>query len=276
MGKMFTGVAIAQLVERGELSFDDPVAARLPGFAHPVTVHQLLTHTSGLGDVFARYRDTPPPDDLGQLVAEIQAEPLAFPPGAGFRYSNSGYVVLGAIIERVAGVPYADYVRRFILEPAGMRRTAVARCRPAEIGDMAIGYLRAPDGTLRGNGDRVQVGSPAGGAYSTVGDMAAFADALLAHRLLSAPLTETVLAGKVVTDRPVPGEDRYAYGFADQTINGVRIVGHNGGTPGYEAELNIYPDLGCTVVLLSNQDGVLLPALRRTQEILTGLRPGPR
>lgn len=119
----------------------------------------------------------------------------------------------------------------------------------------------------------MQVGSPAGGAYSTVADMRAFAEALLAHRLLSAELTETVLAGKVATDRPVPGEDRYAYGFSDQTINGVRIVGHNGGTPGYEAELDIYPDLGYVVVLLSNQDRVLLPVLRRTQEILTGLQP---
>jgi Beta-lactamase. len=109
-----------------------------------------------------------------------------------------------------------------------------------------------------------------------VGDLLAFAGALLAHRLLSAELTETILAGKVVTDRPVPGEDRYAYGFADQTINGVRIVGHNGGTPGYEGELNIYPDLGTTVVLLSNQDGALLPALRVTQEILTGLTPPGR
>lgn len=93
--------------------------------------------------------------------------------------------------------------------------------------------------------------------------------------MLGADLTETVFAGKVTADRPVPGEDRYGYGFSDQTINGVRIVGHNGGTDGYEAELNVYPDLGYTVVLLSNQDGVLLPALRRTQEILTGSRLAP-
>jgi CubicO group peptidase (beta-lactamase class C family) len=148
----------------GTLSFDDPVAAHLPGFPHPVTVHQLLTHTAGLGDVFARYRDTPPPADLARLVAEIGREPLTFPPGAGYRYSNSGYVVLGAIVERLTQMPYAEYVRQHIFEPAGMAQTAVTRYRPAETPGMAIGYLRTSDGALRANGDRVQVGTSAGGA----------------------------------------------------------------------------------------------------------------
>jgi CubicO group peptidase (beta-lactamase class C family) len=269
MGKMFTAVAIAQLVERGALSFDDLAAAHLPGFPHPVTLHQLLTHTAGLGDVFARYRDSPPPADLAELVAQVRTEPLRFAPGSAFGYSNSGYVLLGAIVETVSGQPYAEYVREHIFGPAGMNSTAVAVYRPADVEGMAMGYEIGPDGSLRGNGDRAQVGNPSGGAYSTVGDLHAFAQALLTHRLLSADLTATLLAGKVESDRRGPGIDQYAYGFSDQTINGVRIVGHNGGTPGYEGELNAYPDLGYTVVLLSNQDGVLLPALRHTQETLT-------
>jgi hypothetical protein len=78
-----------------------------------------------------------------------------------------------------------------------------------------------------------------------------------------------VLAGKVATGRPGPREDTYAYGFADTRINGVRIVGHNGGSPGYEGQLDLYPDRGHTVVMLTNQDQVLPPVLRRSEKLLT-------
>jgi hypothetical protein len=126
----------------------------------------------------------------------------------------------------------------------------------------------APSGTLRDN-DEVQIGNPSGGASSTVIDLLRFAQALTGHRLLGPALTETVLAGKVDTNRPGPGEDRYAYGFSDSRINGVRIVGHNGGSPGYEGQLDLYPDRGYVVVMLTNQDRVLPPALRRSQGLLT-------
>jgi CubicO group peptidase (beta-lactamase class C family) len=126
----------------------------------------------------------------------------------------------------------------------------------------------APSGTLRAN-DEPQVGNPSGGGWSTVGDLLKFAQALTGHRLLGSGMTDTVLAGKVASNRPGPGEDKYAYGFSDQRINGVRIVGHNGGTPGYEAQLDVYPDRGDTVVILTNQDQVLTPVLQRSQAILT-------
>jgi CubicO group peptidase (beta-lactamase class C family) len=122
-------------------------------------------------------------------------------------------------------------------------------------------------GTLRDNADRLQVGNPSRGAYSTVTDLLGFARALMGHRLLSAAMTDTVLAGKVDVHRPggLP-VDRYGYGFADQAINGVRFVGHNGGTPGYEGQLDVYPTRGYTVVILTNRDGVLVPAVQRSEE----------
>ena len=130
MNKMFTAIAIAQLAQNGKLKFDDTVAKHLPDFqnkevAQKVTIHQLLTHTSGMGsywgDKFAAQRT-----QLTTVAAHlplIADEPLAFAPGEKFRYSNSGYMLLGAIIEKVSGKNYYDYVRDNIFLPAEMVST---------------------------------------------------------------------------------------------------------------------------------------------------------
>jgi CubicO group peptidase (beta-lactamase class C family) len=291
MGKMFTGVAIAQLVQRRRLSFTDTIGTYVDGFpaeiAGTVTIQQLLTQTSGMGDAaLMRRPDRPqPPHTLAGLLERIVTQPLQFQPGSRFGYSNDGFIVLGAILEHVTGQDYADYVREHVFWPAGMTATDIRVYKPSQIPGMARGYMlvgqdgqpvqpgsgqnpTGQSGTLRDN-DEVQIGNPSGGGYSTVGDLLRFAQALTGHRLLSPALTDTVLAGKVATGRPGPGKDRYAYGFSDQRINGVRIVGHNGGSPGHEGQLDLYPGRGYTVVMLTNQDQVLTPVLRRSQELLT-------
>lgn len=291
MGKMFTAVAIAQLVQQDKLAFTDTIGNYASGFppeiADTVIIHQLLTQTSGMGDAaLMRRPDAPePPHTLAGLIERIRKQPLQFQPGSRFGYSNDGFIVLGAILEHVSGQDYADYLREHIFQPASMTSTDIGVYRPSQIPGMAHGYMlvgqdgqpvqpgprqdsAAPSGSLRDN-DEPQVGNPSGGGYSTVGDLLRFAQALTGHRLLSPPLTDTVLAGKVATGRPGPGQDSYAYGFADTRINGVRIVGHNGGSPGYEGQLNLYPDRGDTVVILTNQDQVLPPVLRRSEELLT-------
>jgi D-alanyl-D-alanine carboxypeptidase len=112
-------------------------------------------------------------------------------------------------------------------------------------------------------------GNPSGGASSNVTDLLRFAQALLQHKLLSPELTNTVISGKVPAPRPGLADDKYAYGFADSKIHRVRIVGHNGGAPGVGAQLDIYLDLGYTVVILTNYDGALMPVHAKTHEILT-------
>lgn len=275
IGKMFTAVAIAQLAQQGRVSFNDPISRYLPGFpagiGDKITIAELLTHTSGLGDVFQRWHPTASPLSVSQLLRKIENEPLQFEPGSRFSYSNSGFVVLGAIIEAVTGQNYYDWVRAHVFEPAGMANTGWYALD--QVPNMAHGYVPVrqagkPVAFQDAHGAGVG-GNPSGGAYSTVGDLLRFAQALLGHKLLSAAMTNTVLSGKVDTGRPGPGEDKYAYGFADSRINGVRIVGHNGGTLGYEGQLDIYPDRGYTVVMLTNQDRVLAPALQRSQAILT-------
>jgi CubicO group peptidase (beta-lactamase class C family) len=285
LGKMFTAVAIAQLVEQGRLSFSDAIGKYVRGFppavADTVTIAELLTHTSGLGDVALGTPD--PPRTLAAMLQRIARKPLRFKPGSRFSYSNDGFIVLGAIVERVSGQSYADYVRKHIFEPAGMTATAIRTYRPVDVPRMAHGYMRvgsdgqpvqpgpgAPRGALRDNSDHVQIGNPSGGSYSTVTDLLAFAEALTTNKLLGSTLTKTVLAGKVDARRPGgPHVDRYAYGFDDARVNGVRIVGHNGGTPGYEGQLDIYPDKGYVAVMLTNQDGALTPAIQFSEATFT-------
>lgn len=276
VGKVFTAVAIAQLAEQGKVSFDEPVSTYLTGFSagtgSQITVSQLLTHTSGLGDVFARWHPTGPhPLPVPHIMTRITSEPAQFPPGSRFSYSNSGYVVLGAIIEAVTGHSYYDYLREHILIPAGMTHTDWYA--PGQVANMARGHMpvRQPGNppSLRDAGGAGPPGNPSGGAYSTVDDLARFAQALLRHKLLSAAMTGTLLTGRVDTQRPgAPQISQYGYGFEDEVLNGVPIVGHGGGAPGIEAQLRIYPTLGYIVVILANQDRAATPVYDRVNQTL--------
>jgi CubicO group peptidase (beta-lactamase class C family) len=277
IGKLFTAVAIAQLAERHKLSFTAPVRRYLPGLSRAaagrVTIAELLTMTSGLGDV--ALGGAHPPATLAGMMRLIAREPLQFRPGARVSYSNDGYIVLGAVIQAVSGESYDGYLRQHIFRPAGMTHTAVAVYTPARVPGMAHGYaLASPAGPVRDISRRPQIGNPSGGAYSATGDLLKFARALLAHRLLSAAMTRTVLAPRVNAPQPGgPPVDEYSYGFAYQVINGVPFVGHNGGTPGYEGQVDIYPRAGYVVVILANQDQVLVPAIQRSEALLTRSQP---
>ncbi|WP_370374331.1 serine hydrolase domain-containing protein [Catenulispora sp. GP43] len=279
MGKMFTAVAIGQLVSAGKVAFADTVDRHVPGFppeiAEHVTVAQLLTHTSGMGDVLQHSGPTPPPDTLAAQIAQIAKTPLSFAPGSGYAYSNSGFIVLGAVVEHASGAEYPSYVHDHVFTPAGMSNTEVRVYRPADVQGMAHGYAFIDESgrptTPRDNSGDIQIGNPSGGAISTAADLTRFARALTAHRLLDPAMTATMTTGKVPLHRPGgPAQDAYAYGFEDERINGVRVIGHNGGTPGYEGQLDIYPDTGATVVILTNQDRVLVPAIQRSETMLTG------
>jgi D-alanyl-D-alanine carboxypeptidase len=209
---------------------------------------------------------------VADLLPFVIGQPLAFPPGSQWAYSNAGYVVLGAIIEAVTGDSYYAYVRRQIYAPAGMGASD-SYARTAALPQRARGYSHGPD-----TGDQLAGrGSPAGGGYATAGDLLQFSRALRGHRLLSAAMTATLLAGKVATPLPhgpsQPGV-QYAYGLGDQRVNGVRIVGHNGGGPGISAWLDMYPEADLTCVVLGNCDEAARLVIRPLRQLLTtALRP---
>ena len=267
MNKMFTAVAIAQLVQQGKLKFTDSLAHALPDYpnkdvANKVTVEQLLTHTSGLGDFFTPDFDQKK-DSLHELKDYLPLfvnKPLDFEPGKDWRYSNAGFLVLGLIIEKVSGESYYDYVKKHIYEVAGMKDSGSPP--PTEhVANLAVGYTRGgdededdPKSPLSPNtGSLPWRGSSAGGGDSTVGDLLKFDQALRSNRLLSADMTRLVTTGKVHAPQ-MPEGSKYAYGFGEKIVDGNRIVGHNGGAPGMNAELDMHLDTGYTVVVLANRD----------------------
>ncbi len=260
MNKMFTAVAIAQLAERGKLSLEDPLAKFLPEFptkeaAQKIQLKHLLTHTSGLGSYFnkkfmessrARFRTV---DDMMKLA---EGETLAFEPGTKWAYSNTGMLVLGAVIERVTGQSYFEYVRENIYKPAGMTNTDAYELDLVNP-NLAVGYQKEfnDDGTIRFRNNIFQHvirGGPAGGGYSTVGDLLKFDRALRTNKLVGAEYVRQLLSAKPELNSP-----EYGYGFSVDTKN--RIVGHSGGFSGISSNLDMFLDSGYTAIVMSNYGG---------------------
>ncbi|MGI9516653.1 MAG: serine hydrolase [Pirellulaceae bacterium] len=277
MNKMFTGVAICQLVERGLLSLDDTVGKHLPDYPHErvkneVTIHHLLTHTSGMGsywnDEYEKHWKTIRTVD--DLAATFVNDPLEFEPGSQFGYSNAGPVVLGLIIEKATGQSYYDYVRQNIYEPAGMQNTdSYEMDRP--VTNLAIGYTRSNYGNERDDGPRRNnlfqhsvKGGPAGGGFSTVRDMLKFSLALQNDVLLKPETRDLMLDGKIL----IGPDFEYAYLFGHHGREAMRRHGHNGGAPGISAEFAFYPELGYTYVVLSNYDEAAMPVGHDIQELV--------
>lgn len=257
MNKMFTAVAIAQLVEAGKLSWDDNLGLLVPEYpdqasAGKITVWQLLHHTSGLGDflvpeLYERREKFVDPEDYLGLIAR---QPKVGEPGAEWNYSNAGFMLLGRIIENVSGEGYSDYIGRHVFAPAGMTASGYDRVDDIVPG-LAVGYYREGPFSTSWKSDWLKVpyaGGPAGGGYSTNADLVRFSAALRTGKLVK-PAT----LAKMFAD-PVPaGPGGYAAGFGDRLSHGRHIRGHAGGLEGTDANLAIVWETGATVVLTSNQ-----------------------
>jgi CubicO group peptidase (beta-lactamase class C family) len=290
--KMFTAVAVAQLVEAEKLELDAPIGRwvdGLPPAVAAVTIRQLLTHSGGLGNFFT-------PDNLAALqkaktvsqqMALIDDTAPAFPPGSQFRYSNNGFLLLGRAVEKASGEDFGTYLARHVFGPAGMTMTSLDPQRPVLA---ATGFTRLPEmppggpmpggpmmpppgampggpmpppgamppppmGPLRPAAEAALPGTPAGPAYSTAADMARFFDALQAGRLVSAASVEQLTGPQIDASPPgAPVKLRYGLGFDAGDWQGHRSFGHNGGTPGVNVEAHRFPDDDVTLVVLSNHD----------------------
>ena len=258
MNKMFTAVAVLQLVQAGKIKLTDPLGKYLTDYpnkdiASKVTIHHLLTHTGGTGDIFgpqftARRLELRTHNDYVALYGDRAP---AFEPGSRWAYSNYGMLLLGAVIERVSGKSYYDYVAENVFARAGMTRSG---SEPEDVAmpDRSIGYMRAQGSNewTPNTNTLPYRGTSAGGGYSTAGDLLKFATALMGHKLLNAENTALLITGKADTG----GAGRYAYGFQDARKDGIGYVGHGGGAPGMNGDLRIYPQSGYVVVVLSNLD----------------------
>lgn len=256
MNKMFTAVATMQLVQAGKLRLDDPVGMYLTDYpnkelATKVTIGELLTNTGGTGDIWGPEFDQHRRElrTLNDYINLYGSRPLRFAPGSRWEYSNYGFILLGAVIERVSGQSYYDYVRNHVYQPAGMTATSTGP-ETGKVQGASVSYTRMGGSAWHPSADSLSNSeTSAGGGYSTVGDLLRFADALNEKRLLNAHYTQLLTTGQVTTPF---GRD--AYGFGVQTINGRRCFGHNGGGPGVNGDLEVCVDSRFIVIVLANLD----------------------
>jgi CubicO group peptidase (beta-lactamase class C family) len=271
--KMFTAVAVLRLVQEGKVALNDPVGRYVPELAGKplaqATVHQLLTHTSGAGDIFGpayalKRGELRTLDDYVKMFA---GDALLAPPGKRYLYSNLGYLLLGRLIERVTRQPYYDYVREVVFLPAGMTRTGFEP-EDADVERAAI-YER-PAGTRLWVAASYALdyrGTSAGQAYSTVDDLHRFILALRGGQLLGDKLTKSMLESRYEIWK---GND-YGYGAMIQSYDWTgRWTGHAGGHAGMDAQLWFSPDTGYVVIALANMDA---PAAQQLSDFITARLP---
>jgi CubicO group peptidase (beta-lactamase class C family) len=254
MNKMFTATAIMQLVQAGKIKLEAPLGTYLADYpnrdvATKVTIHHLLTHTGGTGDIFGPEFDAHRLElkTLGDYVKLYGARGVEFEPGSKWQYSNYGFLLLGVVVEKASGQSYYDYVRDRIFKPAGMTGSG-SEPENVPVPGRAIGYMQEKGAWVPNTGTLPYRGTSAGGGYTTVRDLLRFATALTSHILLDAEHTVLLTSGKVETGRG----DKYAYGFIESLSDGVRSVGHGGGAPGMNGDLRIFPESGYVVAALAN------------------------
>lgn len=251
--KMFTSVAILQLVQAGELGLDDTIGKHLPDYpnkavAAEVTVRQLLTHTSGLGDFFG--------DDFDQYSASLKTlddyvqrfakDAPQFTPGSQDSYSNYGFIVLGRIIEAVSGQSYYAYVEQHILRPAGMTGTGFEP-ETVKVPQRAVAYTKTNGRWTPETKSLPWRGTSAGGGYSTATDMLRFAEALRGGQLVSPALLQQATTAQ-------NHKRWYGFGFVVQGEGREHQYGHEGGAPGSNSAIVVMPAQGYVIVGLANVD----------------------
>ena len=256
LGKQFTAACILLLQERGRLNVHDPISrymTGLPAAWQAITVHQLLTHTSGIPN----YTSSPEIGKLDrtgatpkQMIELVADKPLDFAPGTNWSYSNTGYILLGMIIEKISGQSYADFLKTNIFEPLGMSDSGYDTARNI-IKERASGYDMIDDHLA--NADFIDMSIPfsAGGIYSTVEDMFRWNEALTENRKL---LSSDSLK-QMFTEYPeaVHEGQHYGYGVVISRLKfGKLLYYHGGGVEGFSSSIQRYPNDRVCIVVLSN------------------------
>jgi CubicO group peptidase (beta-lactamase class C family) len=280
--KLFTAIAICQLVETGKISFDSKLSDfrnfDFKDFDDKVTVHHLLSHTSGIPDYF----DEDIMDDFEELwvnnpmyqirnlkdfLPMFQNNPMKSEVGESFHYNNAGYILLGLIVELATGLEFSDYVQKYIFNKAGMSKSGYFSfdCLPQ---NTALGYIDNPDGTWRTNIYSLPVkGGSDGGAFVTANDMVKLWNALLKYQLLNETYTHKLLS----THTQVNESGFYGYGIwikkkTDNSILKYHLMGYD---PGVSFHSAYYPDLSTKVVVCSNKSDGAFDIMSGIEQELT-------
>ncbi len=288
--KLFTAVAVLQLIERGLLAFDTPVVDFLglegTAISHAVTLYHLLTHTSGIADdadeeAGENYEDVwrNKPNyavtETKDFLPNFAYKPANFAPGQGCRYCNCSYVLLGLAIERASGLPYRTYVEQEVFARAGMHDSAFLRMDRVNE-KVAEGYepLKNAAGAISGWKKNIYsyppIGSPDGGAYVTAGDLDRFMRAIHAGQLLSPAMTQAFLTPQVLYRRREQELLQFGYGLLFYTDLAGQVTAYQkeGINVGVSGVIRHYPGRDLNLVILSNlMDGVWAP-IRKIHELI--------
>lgn len=286
--KQFTAMAIMLLVHDGRLRYDDPLTSIFPAFpdyGRAITIRHLLTHTSGLPDYeelmeqaekangprWSAARQIQDDEVLALLAAQTKGD---FAPGTRWAYSNSGYVVLGLVVAKGAGMPYREFVARRIFAPLGMTRTVVYQRGINEVTRRAFGHRRETDGFLEADQSSTSATLGDGGIYSNLVDLAKWDAALETHRLLAeadmrAGLTPVRLNDGTEPIKPAeanqPAEPRrpvsYGFGWYLDPYKGHARSYHDGDTTGFRTTIQRFSGDRSTVVVLCNRTDIEPDAL---------------
>jgi CubicO group peptidase (beta-lactamase class C family) len=249
--KQFTAASILLLEERGKLKVEDPVKKYMPD-APPawdqVTIFNLLTHTSGIPS-FTGFSDYASTEAIAttpeKLVARFRDKPLEFEPGEKWNYSNSGYVLLGYLIEKISGQDYKTFVQENIFNPLGMKDSGYDS-NSAIISRRASGYTPGANGPVNTGFIHMSIPFSAGALYSTAEDLLRWEQGLFGGKVLSAASLQ-----KMTT----PFKNDYACGLGVKMVKGHQLIEHGGGIEGFNTQLSYYPDDKLTVAVLGNLNG---------------------
>jgi CubicO group peptidase (beta-lactamase class C family)/outer membrane lipoprotein-sorting protein len=275
MGKMFTAVSIAQLVEQGKLSYDDLIGKYLGAdwilseVGEKVKISHLLSHTSGiaefLDDEFYKFTEAGTHWTLEDRKPIVKEKSLTFEPGTRWAYCNTGFILLAAIIEKVTG---KDYIKEHIFDPADMDNTIGSSSKKILL-NVALGYDKVQEegkAIWRKTGLFGKNGSPSSGGFSTVDDLLNFSEALRTDLLISSESKELLVSVKA---RSSSIDIEYGYGFIiSSSMKFGRVVGHGGAAPGVSANFRLFLDRGYTMIILSNFSEASLPVSRIIRSLL--------
>lgn len=246
--KQFTAMAVMMLAEQHKLSYDDPLSKyfpEFPAYAAKITIRHLLNHTSGIPDYVGLGLERPGLTNQDVLSSLIQQGSLRFPPGEKFEYSNSGYVLLALIVEKISGQPYGLFLHEKIFAPLEMKHTFLYD-KPHSGIPRAVGYNRFDDVY---DYDLLTYGE--GGIYSTVADLFKWDQALYTERLVKrSTLDEAFTRGKLNDGSSV----NYGFGWAIAEYSGETILAHAGRYGGFNSYIKRFPHERATIIFLTNHD----------------------